>query len=329
VNRIFILKAANLLVGVMLIHPFVCGYNAAAQSPRRIVLSEGTTFLTIDQDRAWLWNQASRSIEQIDLSMGRISERTIPLDFEPLTASFEDGSLWICSKNRSVLARVDISTYKLVALIDISQYFQAEELVSIVTGEGTVWLKGEERVVQIDPKINQVYGQPIGAGEEIIVAVVAEGHLWTGSHDDGLVTRIDTKTNRIIAQFEVGFSVHGLAVNHDSAWILDEHGFAVVQVNPDTNMESYRVPIDFVASNITLAQDGSLWIAPAAYDGGKPTDNDVFVRIDTTKKLVAEKIHVGAINKRLEDAYYQGLTDSEAVWAIIIDKPTTLVNLTR
>jgi hypothetical protein len=323
------LKAAILVVGMMVIHPFVHVYNAAAQSPQRIVLSEGTTFLTIDQSIAWLWNQASRSVEQRDLSTGRISERTIPLNFEPLTASVEDGSLWICSKNRSVLARVDISTYKLVAQIDISQYFQAWEFVSIVTGEGTVWIKGEERVVQIDPTANRIYGQPIRAGEEIIVAVVAEGQLWTGSHDDGLITRIDTKTNRIVAQFEIGFSVHGLAVNRHSAWILDEHGFAVVQVSPDTNRVSSRVPIDFVASNITLAQDGSLWIAPAAYDGGKPTNNDVFVRIDTTKKVVAEKIHVGAINKRLEDAFYQGLTDSKAVWAIIIDKPTTLVNLAR
>lgn len=297
-------------------------------SATRIVVEEDRRLLTIGQGSAWFWNTADQVIEQIDLTTGRSTAIKIPLPFTALTGSVEAGSLWILSDHRDKVAQVDLTTYELVATIDTSAYFEPWEFVNIVTGEGTVWLKGEEMVLQIDPRTHQIQGEPIPGGEEIIVATVANGELWTGSHDDGLITRVDLQTNQINAQFELGFSVHGLAVSVNSAWVLDEHGFAVVQVDLKTNRVTSRVPIDFVGSNIAVLND-DLWVVPAARDSGRPTNNDTLLRIDVQTVQVIEEIHVGQI-RSLQDGYYLVLAEDGEAWAVIFDDElTTLLRLSE
>ena len=53
-------------------------------------------------------------------------------------------------------------------------------------------------------------------------------------------TQTDPRTNRVVAKIEVGFSVHGLAVDEESAWVLDEHGFAIVRIDPKSNQLQER-----------------------------------------------------------------------------------------
>jgi streptogramin lyase len=303
--------------------------SVSSDEGTRIVMNADTGFLAIGQGSAWVWDRNDRVIEAIDLETATPTDTSIPLDFEPFigSAGVEMGSLWVLSDNRAQLARIDLTTYEVIAAIDLSAYYAKWEYVSVVTGEGTVWIRGEETVTQIDPRTNQVIGEPIPSGEEVIIATVARGELWTGSHDDGLITRIDAQTNQTTDQLIMDFSVHGLAVTGDAAWVLDEHGFAVVRVDPTTNTVTASIPIDFVASNIMAAGD-DIWVAPAAQDNG-PTGNDVFVRIDSETNTIVEEVHVGVTESR-RDGYYLGLYEDGEAWALIYDdERTTLVRLSE
>jgi streptogramin lyase len=162
----------------------------------------------------------------------------------------------------------------------------------IAAGDGAVWLTNETHVIQIDPRTNQIVGTPLPAGEEIIVVALGHGTLWTGSHDDGIVSRVDPQTHDVIATIDMGFSVHGLAVSEASAWVLDEHGFAVVRIDPQTNQLRERIPIDFIGSNLA-AGAGSVWVAPAANDSGARTGNDGIARIYEKQEQSMETIHTG------------------------------------
>jgi DNA-binding beta-propeller fold protein YncE len=264
----------------------------------RIVLNQGVRLLALGEGSAWVWNSAQKTIEQIDLITGSMTGRTISLDFEPLAGSVEAGALWLCSQDKDQIARIDLTTYQVATVIDIRPYFEAWEFITVVTGDDTVWIKGQETVLQIDPRTNRLIGEPISAGEEAIVATVADGALWVGSHDDGLLTHIDARTNKMLALFDVGFSIHGLAVGNGSVWVLDEHGFEVVEINPYTETAISRIPIEFVGSNIVFSHD-SVWVAPAAYDSGRPLRNDAIVRIDPHLRRVIEKIHVGSDSTEL------------------------------
>jgi hypothetical protein len=302
--------------------------RALVQAGNDLVLEADTQLLAIGHGSAWVWNPIEAVVEQVNLTTGRSTDIKIPLPVAALNGSIEAHSLWILSDTRDSVVEVDLTTYESVATIDVSAYFEAEEFVNVITGEGTVWLKGEQTVLQIDPQLHVIRGDPIQAGEEIIVAIIANGELWTGSHDDGLITRIDLQTHEILSQFELGFSVHGLAVGTDWVWVLDEHDFAIVQVDLQSNQPMARIPIEFVGSNIAVVND-NVWVAPAAFDSGQPTNNDALIRIDPQTSTIVEAIHVGKIRSH-QDGYYLILVEEGEAWVVITDDElTTLVRLSE
>jgi DNA-binding beta-propeller fold protein YncE len=193
----------------------------------------------------------------------------------------------------------------------------------LVAGEGAVWLTNQTHVIQIDPQTNQIVGEPIPAGEEIITLALGHGTLWTGSHDDGIITRVDAKTHRVVATIEMGFSVHGLAASDESAWVLDEHGFGIVQIDPQTNQLGERVPIDFIAANLA-AGAGSVWVAPAARDNGQATGNDGIVRISENKARIVNTIRAGDAGT---SEYYSVYFSEGLLWTLVDTPQPTLLQV--
>jgi streptogramin lyase len=190
-------------------------------------------------------------------------------------------------------------------------------------GEGAIWITNQTTVIQIDPQTNQLVGEPLPAGEEIIAVALGHGTFWTGSHDDGIVARIDPLTHRVVATIDVGFSVHGLAVDEKSAWVLDEHGFAVVRINPQTNQLQERIPIDFVGANLA-AGAGSVWVAPAARDNGQSTGNDGIARISADEKQVLETIYVGGVP---DSEYYSVYFAENSIWVLVVTPQMSVVQI--
>jgi streptogramin lyase len=238
----------------------------------------------------------------------------IVLNFEPERMTYGEGAVWVVSADHTRLVRIDPQTHEVVAEIDLRVMEIPEHVLLLVAaGEGAVWITDQTRVIQIDPETNQLVGQPLPTGEEIIVVALGHGTLWTGSHDDGIISRVDAKTHELVASFNVGFSVHGLAVSDESAWVLDEHGFAVVRIDPQTNQLGERIPIDFIGANLT-AGSGSVWVAPAARDSGAPTGNDGIARIHENEKQAMEIIHVG--DAETSD-YYSVYFSEGGLWILV------------
>ena len=211
----------------------------------RISLPPGAQSVAFGNQSIWVSIPAKRSISRVDVATDKRVDSAIPLDFEPREIAYGEGAVWVVSTDRTSLARIDPQTNEVMAAIDLhSLQIPTYNLVLIAAGEGAVWITDQTRVIQIDPQTNQIVGQPLLAGEEIIVVALGHGTFWTGSHDDGIVTRVDPRTNRVVATIEVGFPVHGLAVDAESAWVLDEHGFAAVRIDPKSNQLQERIPID-------------------------------------------------------------------------------------
>ena len=268
----------------------------------------------------WISNPAERTISRLDADNGQPVDPSLALEFEPREIAYGEGAVWVCSADRSRLIRIDPLTNEIVAQIDLSELQIPDHVFLVIAaGQGAVWITDQTHVIQIDPQRNQIVGERLAAGEEVIVAGLGHGNLWTGSHDDGIVARVDAASHQVVTTFDVGFSIHGLAVSEDAAWVLDEHGFGVVRIDPQTNEVGARVPIDFVGSNLA-AGDGSVWVAPAARDSGQPTGNDGIVRIDERTNQIVETIHVG--NADTSD-YYSVYFSQGSLW-VVIDGPQTL-----
>ena len=267
----------------------------------------------------WVSNPAERTITRMDPGTGSVIGSPLGLDFEPREITYGEGALWVCSADRSHLARIDPLTNELIAEVDLrSLQIPDDVYLLLAAGEGAVWLTDQRQVIQVDPQTNQLVGQPLPAGEEVITVALGHGTLWAGSHDDGLITRVEAETHRVVATIEAGFSVHGLAVSDASAWVLDEHGYAVVRIDPQSNRLQERVPIDFVGSNLA-AGAGSVWVAPAAQDGGQPTGEDGIARLNEQEGRIAETVHVGGAGT----SNYYSVTFSEGSLWVLVDAPET------
>ena len=284
------------------------------QIRQRILLPQGAGAVAFGHEAIWVVNPMEHHVLRIDMGTGEQMGAPISLDFEPGRIAYGEEAAWVVSADHTRVARIDPQTNDVIAEIDLRALKIPDHvLLLIAAGEGAVWITDQTHVIQIDPQTNQIVGQPLPAGEEIIAAALGHGTLWTGSHDDGVISRIDAETHEVVASFNVGFSVHGLAVSDESAWVLDEHGFAVVRVDPQTNKLGERIPIEFIGANLT-AGAGSVWVAPAARNNGASTGNDGIARIGETEKEILETIHVGDVPF---SEYYSVYFSEGSVWVLV------------
>ena len=290
----------------------------------KIPLPVGVQSVAIGGGSIWVTNPTERSVSRIDMRTGEILGSSILLGFEPREIAYGEGAVWVLSTDHTTLARIDPLTNEVVAEIDLSNLQIPEyNLVLMAVGEGSVWITDQTAVIQIDPKTNQLVGEPLTTGEEIIAVALGHGTFWTGSHDDGIVARVDPVTHEVVATIDMGFSVHGLAVDEESAWVLDEHGFAIVRIDPHTNQLQERIPIDFVGANLA-AGAGSVWVAPAARDNGQFTGNDGIARISADDKQILETIHVGGVP---ESEYYAVYFVDGSIWVLVVTPQMSVVQI--
>lgn len=295
------------------------------QLRQRILLPEGAGAVAFGDRSVWVVHQAEHHILRIEMGTGETIGSPIALDFEPRKIAYGEGAVWVVSADHTRLVRIDPQTHDVVAEIDLRALEIPDHVLLLITaGEGAVWITDQTRVIQIDPRTNQIVGQPLPAGEEIIVVALGHGTLWTGSHDDGIISRVDAKTHKVVASFNVGFSVHGLAVSDQSAWVLDEHGFGVVRIDPQSNQLQERISIDFIGANLT-AGAGSVWVAPAARDNGRATGNDGIARIHENEKQVMEIIHAGYADT---SDYYSVYFSEGALWVLVNTPQPSIVQIT-
>lgn len=290
----------------------------------RIPLPQGSRAVAFGGGSIWVTVPEEHTVLRIDMETGEAAASPIALDFEPREIAYGEGAAWVCSADRSRLARIDPETNAAMAEIDLrSVAIPTNNLLLIAAGEGAVWITDQTNVIQVDPQTHRLVGQPLPAGEEIVAVGLGHGTLWTGSHDDGIITRVDARTHRVVASFDVGFSVHGLAVGDEAAWVLDEHGFAVARLDPQNNQLQERVSIDFIGANLA-AGAGSVWVAPAARDKGASTGNDGIARIAEADNQLVDTIHVGDVPA---SEYYSVYFSEGSLWVLVNTLQPSIVQI--
>ena len=192
----------------------------------------------------------------------------------------------------------------------ISATIQMNNPSNMTVADGFLWVIAGSSILRIDPKTNQVAGEPISPGVQSEDIAVREHTLWVTSVGPGdlgapsdvdAVSAIDPESGEILATIKAPRATVSLAVTPEEIWVVNfgGSGDTVIRIDPETHQIAGE-PIETGRAPICLAVgDGSAWVANH--------DAHTVTRIDPMTHQVIANITVPSEPHRI--AYGEG-----AVW---------------
>jgi virginiamycin B lyase len=191
-------------------------------------------WVTIAGDAAWVGN-AGAGIAGYDLATG---ERLASVPSGEICLAMDEGfdSVWAGDCNQEAILRIDATTGRLLATIDLPFAALPNES-SIGVDEDGVWVLSsgsQPDLVRIDPATNRV-AETFEGPDEVVNLRAGEGALWATRPRTGELVRIDPATGEEEATIEVAPSSGFLAVGEGGVWTLSADTGEVSHVDPATN----------------------------------------------------------------------------------------------
>ena len=187
------------------------------------------------------------------------------------------GSLWVETHRGTTIDRIDPTSDKVSASIDVGQ----QSCGSPGIGFGRVWVTScgdSAKTVVVDPATNQVVGSFEGGGLSMVFTSDA---LWIPDHATGHLLEIDPTSYKVRKDF--GASPTGVPAfvlaSGGFIWLVeiagDHLGGTFAKIDPATGKAVSRVTVpDPGAFTYVTADFDHLWL--------KSSDNDKLVRVDPT-----------------------------------------------
>src|SRR5262245_37680501 len=207
----------------------------------------------------FLWVIAGSSIVRIDPKTRQVVGDPIQAGIQPEDIAFGDGALWVTTvssgdlgapSETDAVSRIDPATSEVLSTIKVSR-----APMSVAFTPESIWVvnfgMSGDAVVRIDPKTNQLIGDPIQTGRAPLSLAVGDGSVWVANHDAQTVTRIDATTGQVIANITVPSEPHRVAFGEGAVWVANFHVNSVSRIDPQTNqLVGEPIPIGFHAGNI-------------------------------------------------------------------------------
>ena len=191
----------------------------------------------------------------------------------PTGVAEAEGDVWVANhrgRPSGSVWRIDPDTNTVVARIPVgAREFRAGPQW-LAVGAGSVWVgvPNLNAVVRIDPRTNTVEATvPVTDGGVCGQLFADDEAVWAASGlcGDGMLTRIDPKTNQVVARIKSpGWTtVFGGALGFGSVWIATDGG--PFEIDPTTNTVASRLALEgdsAFGGDLAVGED-SLWIHDA------------------------------------------------------------------
>jgi virginiamycin B lyase len=170
------------------------------------------------------------------------------------------GSVWVPLCGEQVLARVDETTNKVIAKIPTTI---ADSEGSITTSTDTVWLVTgtKDTLVRINPRAGKIVNSVKVAAGSVAVRY-GIGALWVTSPEKNVVTRVDPVTKTVVATVPVGKRPRFLAVGDRDVWVINQGDGTVSRIDPNTNSVSATIDCGITGDGGDIAVGGGfVWVS--------------------------------------------------------------------
>jgi YVTN family beta-propeller protein len=104
----------------------------------------------------------------------------------------------------------------------------------------------------------------IPVGEKVQGIAYTSGAVWVAyGRDQGMVARIDTRSNRVVARIHVGKWPIGVAAETGAIWVVNNGDDTVSRIDPTTNEVVVTIPVGKKPQQIALGA-GAAWVTNSA-----------------------------------------------------------------
>jgi DNA-binding beta-propeller fold protein YncE len=247
----------------------------------------------------WVSDAAGARLLRLDPATGKVVGRT-PLDDSPCAITVAYGSLWIVTQS-GVLDRVDPRTGRVIATIRVgSTSYQAVATPAaiwvsnrndgtlnridpgtnrvtqtlptpgvqpggMVYANGSLWVgddsDGSRQILRIDVRTHAT--TRITAGQRPAYLAAAAGAVFVSDVGAGTVTKLDSKTGRVLAVIPAGVSPVNLAVRpgaRPEVWVPDDTGGHVVRIDARTGKVVETIDVPGEGPALVTAAAGDVWV---------------------------------------------------------------------
>ena len=169
------------------------------------------------------------------------------------------GSLWSPSCEENVLYRIDLATNKTVAKLPVAP---SNTEGGIAFGAGSVWMPSDPKgiVSRIDPTTNQATAK-IAVPEGSHTAIYGYGLVWVSSTDKSVVSVIHPASNAIIATIPVDGAPRFMAVGEGFVWTLNQTRGTVSKIDPYTKSVVATIDAGVAGTGGEIAAgEGAVWV---------------------------------------------------------------------
>ena len=187
-------------------------------------LNEWWTVVTTDGRSVWAGNSSTRVAMQLEPATGRVVQRVSNVGGGSIAIGY--GSVWVAEYKRNRVARIDPSSGRVTAEVPVSS-----APTRVAAGEGAVWVTTQHpnnAVWRIDPKTAETIAViPVQPTSRRVAT--GAGYVWVTSgtyagepgvpQTGGVLSKIDPRTNRIVATIRLGFRPDGVAVANGRVWV--------------------------------------------------------------------------------------------------------------
>jgi streptogramin lyase len=206
---------------------------AANRTGASIKVHQPCSGLAVGFGSLWIPSCGDKTVVRANAKTGAI-QATVPMGPADSEGGITTGagSVWLVTSEKGELARIDPSTNKVVAIVQIPagsfNPLFAAGMVWVTSNAGSVLLR-------IDPATNKVAGStPVGPRPRFLA--YGAGSIWTLNQGDGTISRVDAKTGKLQATIAAEIPGQGgeITFGAGSAWAT-EMEFPLTRIDAKTN----------------------------------------------------------------------------------------------
>jgi streptogramin lyase len=237
---------------------------------------------------------------------------TIELGGKPDWTVITDDAVWVSNSELHAIQRIDPVTNRVVTQVDLP----GEPCSGLAYGFGSVWTPicdGQKGLARIDASANRVMAiLPVVPADDEGSIATSEDSVWLVTNKEGLLLRIDPKTNSVRQEIQLPPGVFNPIYGDGTIWVTNIEKGTVIAINADTGKVRKEEMVGERPRFLT-AGAGSIWVL-------LQSDGSV-TRVDAKNANAWANIPVGIPGQGGEICFGGGF-----VWATVMDIPLTKID---